>query len=76
MGLDPTRSHGPPGATFVAAGTLHFVAPGVVEPFARAEAAAHIRKGHRPARDAPELCFSVREPFVSRASAGIVWGDV
>jgi hypothetical protein len=27
--------------------------------------------------DAPRLCFSVREPFVSKASAvGIVWGNL
>ena len=52
-------------------------AAGVVEPFAGAEAVAPVRTGHRFAWDAPKLCFSVREPFVSRASsAGIVWGEV
>jgi hypothetical protein len=50
-------------------------AAGVVEPFAGAEAS--VRKGYRMAWDAPEPCFSVREPFVSKASsAGIVWGPV
>src|SRR5215208_2346190 len=34
-------------------------------------------RGFRFAWDAPRLCFSVREPFVSKASAaGIVWGNV
>lgn len=52
-------------------------AAGVVEPFAGAKAVATVRKGYRLAWDAPELCFSVREPFVSKASsAGIVWGTV
>ena len=38
---------------------------------------APVRAGYRFAWDAPKLCFSVREPFVSKASsAGIVWGDV
>ena len=36
-----------------------------------------VRQGFRFAWDAPRLCFSVREPFVSKASAaGIVWGNV
>jgi NAD kinase len=52
-------------------------AAGVVEPFAGKKAAAPVREGFRFAWDAPRLCFSVREPFVSKASAaGIVWGDV
>jgi hypothetical protein len=38
---------------------------------------APVREGFRFAWDAPRLCFSVREPFVSKASAaGIVWGNV
>lgn len=38
---------------------------------------ATVREGFRFAWDTPKLCFSVREPFVSKASsAGIVWGDV
>jgi len=50
---------------------------GVVEPFAGAKAVAPLREGFRFAWDAPKLCFSVREPFVSKASsAGIVWGAV
>jgi NAD kinase len=52
-------------------------AASVVEPFAGAKAVAPVRAGYRFAWDAPKLCFSVREPFVSKASsAGIVWGDV
>ena len=52
-------------------------AAGVVEPFAGKEAVATVREGFRFAWDTPKLCFSVREPFVSKASsAGIVWGDV
>lgn len=52
-------------------------AAGIVEPFAGAEAVAPVREGFRFAWDAPRLCFSVREPFVSKASAaGIVWGNV
>ena len=52
-------------------------AAGVVEPFAGAKAVAPVRSGFRFAWDAPRLCFSVREPFVSKASAaGIVWGNV
>ena len=52
-------------------------AAGVVEPFAGAKAVAPVRGGSRFAWDAPRLCFSVREPFVSKASAaGIVWGNV
>ncbi len=52
-------------------------AAGVVEPFAGKKAAAPVREGYRFAWDAPRLCFSVREPFVSKASsAGIVWGNV
>ena len=52
-------------------------ASGVVEPFAGARAVAPVREGFRFAWDAPKLCFSVREPFVSKASAaGIVWGNV
>ena len=36
-----------------------------------------VRQGFRFAWDEPRLCFSVREPFVSKASAaGIVWGNV
>lgn len=50
---------------------------GVAEAFAGTEAAAPIRKGYRLAWDAPELCFSVREPFVSRtSSARVVWGSI
>ena len=38
---------------------------------------ASVREGFRFAWDAPRLCFSVREPFVSKTSAaGIVWGNV
>ena len=52
-------------------------AAGVVEPFAGTKAVAPVRAGFRFAWDAPKLCFSVREPFVSKASeAGIVWGNV
>jgi hypothetical protein len=52
-------------------------AAGVVEPFAGARAVASVREGFRFAWDAPKLCFSVREPFVSKvSSAGIVWGEV
>lgn len=52
-------------------------AAGVVEPFSGAKAVAPVREGYRFAWDAPRLCFSVREPFVSKASAaGIVWGNV
>jgi hypothetical protein len=52
-------------------------AAGVVEPFVGAKAVASVRAGYRFAWDAPKLCFSVREPFVSKApSAGIVWGEV
>jgi hypothetical protein len=52
-------------------------AAGVVEPLAGKEAVAPVREGFRFAWDAPQLCFSVREPFVSKASsAGIVWGEV
>ena len=41
------------------------------------KAVAPVRQGFRFAWDAPRLCFSVREPFVSKASsAGIVWGNV
>ena len=50
---------------------------GVAEAFAGPEAVGSVREGYRLAWDAPELCFSVREPFVSRASsAGIVWGTL
>jgi hypothetical protein len=45
-------------------------AAGVVEPFAGKKAVAPVREGFRFAWDAPRLCFSVREPFVSKASAG------
>ncbi|CAN5116304.1 MAG: hypothetical protein ACR2HO_05995 [Rubrobacteraceae bacterium] len=49
----------------------------IVEPFAGAKAVAPVREGFRFAWDVPRLCFSVREPFVSKASvAGIVWGNV
>jgi hypothetical protein len=52
-------------------------AAGVVEPFAGKKAVAPVREGFRFAWDAPKLRFSVREPFVSKASAaGIVWGNV
>ena len=52
-------------------------AAGVVEPFAGARAVAPVREGFRFAWDAPKLCFSVREPFASKASsAGLVWGEV
>jgi NAD kinase len=52
-------------------------AAGIVEPFAGKKAVAPVREGFRFAWDAPKLCFSVREPFVSKASAaGIVWGNV
>jgi hypothetical protein len=38
---------------------------------------APVREGFRFDWDAPRLCFSVRDPFVSKASAaGIVWGNV
>ena len=41
------------------------------------KAVAPVRQGFRFAWDAPRLCFSVREPFVSKASAaGIVWGNL
>jgi hypothetical protein len=52
-------------------------AAGVLEPFAGKKAVAPVREGFRFAWDAPRLCFSVREPFISKASAaGIVWGNV
>jgi hypothetical protein len=52
-------------------------AAGVVESFSGVEAVAPVREGYRFAWDAPKLCFSVREPFLSKASsAGIVWGEV
>jgi NAD kinase len=52
-------------------------AAGVVEPFVGTKAVAPVREGFRFAWDALRLCFSVREPFVSKASsAGIVCGDV
>jgi hypothetical protein len=38
---------------------------------------APVREGFRFDWDAPRLCFSLRDPFVSKASAaGIVWGNV
>ncbi|MDP8944930.1 MAG: sugar kinase, partial [Actinomycetota bacterium] len=41
------------------------------------KAVAPVREGFRFAWDAPRLCFSVREPFVSKASAAeIVFGNV
>jgi NAD kinase len=52
-------------------------AAGVVEPFAGKVAVAPVREGFRFAWNAQKLCFSVREPFVSKSSAAkIVWGDV
>jgi hypothetical protein len=49
----------------------------IVEPLAGKKAVAPVRQGFRFAWDAPRLCFSVREPFVSKASAaGIVWGNI
>ncbi|MDQ3328109.1 MAG: sugar kinase [Chloroflexota bacterium] len=51
-------------------------AAGVIEAFG-GEGAAALREGRRMPWDAPELCFGVREPFVSKASsAGIVWGRI
>jgi hypothetical protein len=44
-------------------------AAGVVEPFAGTKAVGSVREGFRFAWDAPRLCFSVREPFASKASA-------
>jgi len=43
---------------------------GVVEPFAGAKAVAPVREGFRFAYDAQGLCFSVREPFVSKGVGG------
>ncbi len=52
-------------------------AAGVIEAFGGEGAAVSLREGHRMPWDAPELCFGVREPFVSKASsAGIVWGSI
>ncbi len=52
-------------------------AAGIVEAFSGEEAAVSLRNTRRIPWDAPELCFSVREPFVSKASsADIVWGKV
>jgi NAD kinase len=52
-------------------------AAGVIEPFAGEQAVAPLRGASRFAWDAKKLRFSVREPFVSKASsARIVWGDV
>lgn len=65
------------GSTGWLSSVLNGAAAGVVESFAGAEAAAPVRQGYRLPWDAPELCFSVREPFVSKtSSAGITWGKV